>query len=446
MSTAYNSIRVDFSKPYGKVKPFNAINNGPAGSRVRNYSNFDAMCEAKFPYSRNHDASFRDEWLVDVHRIFRDFDADETDPKNYNFGTTDKYVKEVFDTGCKVYYRLGASIEHGYKYGTYPPKDFNKWARICEHIIRHYTEGWADGFNYDIEYWEIWNEAECTNADGSNPCWQGTPDEFAEFFITACRYLQSKFPHLKIGGPAIATVYHTEWCENFFDKLRASGVRPDFISYHRYNKTVEDFVEYVRAANELFARYGFGDIETHLNEWNYVRGWQAEKFVHTIDAIKGIKGASFTTGVMCACHPEKLDMLMYYDGRPSGFCGLWDGFTARVLKGYYPFLAYSRLRELGTAVESESDLNLYALGATDGSSHAALFTYFTEEDNGENKSVRLELKSLTASGKPARVKIALLDSEHNLECIREETVVSPDATFFFDMPPYSTYLVEVSPI
>ncbi len=27
-----------------------------------------------------------------------------------------------------------------------PPKDFKKWAVICEHIIRHYDENWANGY------------------------------------------------------------------------------------------------------------------------------------------------------------------------------------------------------------------------------------------------------------------------------------------------------------
>ena len=41
--------------------------------------------------------------------------------------------------GTKVFYRLGHRIEHEVKkYGTLPPKDFKKWAVICEHIIRHY--------------------------------------------------------------------------------------------------------------------------------------------------------------------------------------------------------------------------------------------------------------------------------------------------------------------
>ena len=72
--------------------------------------------------------------------------------------------------GTKVFFRLGQTIEHGpKKYGALPPKDFAKWARICEHVIRHYNEGWgvdkewttlnvAWSNQFNIVYWEIWNE------------------------------------------------------------------------------------------------------------------------------------------------------------------------------------------------------------------------------------------------------------------------------------------------
>ena len=195
------NLNLDFSSVSGKIKVLNAVNNGPTAQSVRGTSNFDAYKALELPYARNHDASFSTfyggEHTVDVHRIFKNFDADENDPKSYAFDATDKYTANTFAAGTKIFYRLGASIEHGYKYGTYPPKDFAKWARICEHIIRHYTEGWADGFNYDIEYWEIWNEPDCRNPDGTNPCWQGTDEQFIDFYEVAAKHLKSKFPHLK---------------------------------------------------------------------------------------------------------------------------------------------------------------------------------------------------------------------------------------------------------
>ena len=438
-----NSISVDFSKPYGRVKHFNAVNNGPTAGFRGAFGNMESWAAAHIPYGRLHDTSFADEWLVDVHRIFRDFDADENDPANYVFTPTDRYMTRMFSVGTKPYYRLGASIEHSHKLGTYPPKDYLKWARICEHIIRHYTEGWADGFEMDVEYWEIWNEADNYNPTG-NPCWQSTPEEFVEFFCTVCPYLQEKFPNLKIGGPAIATFGHAEWCELFFSKMQKRGVRPSFISYHRYNKDVTNFVEYVRGANEVMEKYGFGDIETHLNEWNYIRGWRDENFAHTVKSIKGLKGASFITGVMCALHPEKLDMLMYYDGRPNSFCGLWDTTYHTTLKGYYSFIAFDKLKALGTAVESVNDPDLYSLGATDGKNGAVLLTYFDQNDGIPDKEVRLEVRNYPLkAGEALRVRYNLLDESHNLENVREAVFTTGSFDLILDMPPYVSYFIEI---
>ena len=138
-------IKVDFTRSVGSIKPMNAVNNGPAGSRARMTGNFPYYERLGIPYARLHDSSFYfgnygGEFAVDVHRVFPDFDKDENDPASYLFAPTDSYLEDIVSVNTEIYYRLGASIEHGYKKGTYPPADFAKWARICEHIIRHYTE------------------------------------------------------------------------------------------------------------------------------------------------------------------------------------------------------------------------------------------------------------------------------------------------------------------
>ena len=135
-------VHIDFTTKTGKVKPMHAVNNGPAGSAVRKTGNGEAFAAAGIPYARNHDAAFSTAYggedTVDVHRIFRNFAADENDPASYDFRATDGYVQSTEECGTHVFYRLGASIEHGIKHGTFPPADYLKWARIAEHIIRHY--------------------------------------------------------------------------------------------------------------------------------------------------------------------------------------------------------------------------------------------------------------------------------------------------------------------
>jgi hypothetical protein len=194
------SIKIDLSQRGGAMKYMNAVNNGPtypSGGVRKTPTNFDLFKEAEISFARTHDTPFfagygNSDFLVDVHRIFRLFSADENDPASYSFETTDAYIANIIAAGCKPFFRLGASIEHQYKFGTLPPKDNAKWARICEHIIRHYNEGWADGFHYDIEYWEIWNEPDTGYKQGNSPTWGGTMDEFFVLFETALYYLKEK--------------------------------------------------------------------------------------------------------------------------------------------------------------------------------------------------------------------------------------------------------------
>ena len=111
------NAKIDFSKNAGKVKPMHAVNNGPVGSNVRGTSNEKWFRLAGIPYARTHDSALSayccgGEFVVDIHRIFRDFNADVNDPKSYDFVQTDKYIGLIQNAGCETFYRLGASIEH----------------------------------------------------------------------------------------------------------------------------------------------------------------------------------------------------------------------------------------------------------------------------------------------------------------------------------------------
>lgn len=151
-------MNIDFLKPIGKIKPMHAINNAPimgADDRMFHY-----IAEGGFPLLRLHDTggSYGNGTFVDIANIFRNFEADENDPKSYDFAFTDWLLNKINEQKAKFFYRLGATIENHQKikaYNIFPPKDKLKWAKICEKIIAHYNEGWADGFEFGIEYWEI---------------------------------------------------------------------------------------------------------------------------------------------------------------------------------------------------------------------------------------------------------------------------------------------------
>ena len=137
-------IFVDQTKILGKIKPMHGVGQPPILNG--NTSMFHYLSEANVPYSRLHDVggAYGGSVFVDIPNVFRNFDADENDPDSYDFAFTDLLITELIHSGCEPIYRLGVTIEnyHGIKaYHIYPPRDMAKWARICEHIIRHYNEG-----------------------------------------------------------------------------------------------------------------------------------------------------------------------------------------------------------------------------------------------------------------------------------------------------------------
>jgi len=439
-------IRIDFSRNDGVVKPMHAINNGPVGSGRSKRGNAILFREAGIPFMRNHDAAFctsyGGEFTVDVHRIFPDFSLSERDPASYHFEATDRYVKSCMETGGEVFYRLGATIEHGVKKGTYPPKNFEKWAVICEHIIRHYTEGWADGFCYPIRYWEIWNEPDCQNADGSNPCWQGTWEEFEEFFITALRHLKGAFPHLKIGGPAFVSLAEKRfsYIAPFLKRIRKEGLSLDFFSFHRYAKEPSAMREYGLRAKKLMEEAGIFDAELILDEWNYVRGWTGDDFDESVRTIKGMKGAAFTASCMCVAQDSPLDMIMYYEGRPCAWCGLFDTDFFTPLKGYYPFVMFGRLYRMGRYVKPVyQEAPLYAIAASSEEAAGAMLCYYREEDGAKNEKASLILSGL--SGKKT-LTVSVLNEESDLATERVIPLTGDELTLEMELPLYTCYYLQ----
>ena len=159
------------------------------------------------------------------------------------------------DAGTETFFRLGQTIEHQVKkHGTIPPADFNKWAVICEHIIRHYNEGWADGFNLNIEYWEIWNEPDIEPDESTNKrTWGGTKKEFFDLYEITANHLKECFPNLKIGGPALA--FREDWADDFLYEMQKRGVEIDFFSWHIYCVNPEGLIEKSKRIKKLLTKF-----------------------------------------------------------------------------------------------------------------------------------------------------------------------------------------------
>lgn len=403
-------IQADFNSVIGKIKPMHAVGQPPL-DHIQT-SLFHYLTDAGMPQSRLHDAAgaYGRNQFVDIPNIFRNFDADENDPASYSFGFTDIMIKALIDADVEPYFRLGVTIENFRlieRLTTYPPADFEKWARICEHIIRHYNEGWADGFHYGIRYWEIWNEADDCLDPNISSMWAAPMEEYFRLYDVTAKHLKACFgDSIKVGGYAATGVnayaqdeklegldrpakddeeHRIEFIHGFFRYIKAHGSPIDFFSYHTYNP-VATSVEHVRYYDRLLAKYGYSHVERHLNEWNLCWAFPG---VDPNDKENPVFAPS-TLAMMLAMQNEAVDILHYYDARLGTSCcgGLFNAATRQPNNTYWGFHMFNALYKLGDQVACSSDDNaVYALAARNDK-RASLVIANTA---GETKEIELSL-------------------------------------------------------
>ncbi|MBR3934105.1 MAG: hypothetical protein IKJ68_09395 [Clostridia bacterium] len=436
-----NNLNFDLSKKGGSFKILNATNGGPWGGGWSSHrSTFADYKAAGFPYSRNHDSgvlgTYGGPFSHDISRIFPNFDADVNDPASYDFACTDHSILQTLEAGTKTFFRLGQTIEHQVKkHDTLPPRDFNKWAVICEHIIKHYTEGWANGYKLDMPYWEIWNEPNLDPDDGTNKkCWGGTSAEFFDLYEITAKHLKKCFPHLKIGGPAYAgnePLGQEKWADTFLGEMKKRNVPIDFFSWHQYESEPKRIINLGENLKKLLVKHGYDKAESICNEWNYIKDWDVN-YTYSMMCIHGLKNASFVTAMMALAQKSSVDMLMYYDTRPTTFCGVFDLYSYKPLKGYYPFKWYSMFYSLENEVQCENEpKNIYSLCGTDRDGKVlSMITYYTDDDNAPNKEITVDF------GKESTYEIYLLDNNHDAELIETTDKLT------FDMKVHNCILIK----
>ena len=447
------NISVDFNNVIGKIKPMHAAGQPPfkGGFLKLDFTHFQYLTDAKIPYSRLHDVggAFGAGKYVDIPNLFRNFDADEYDPDSYDFAFTDVLIENLIKYDITPIFRLGVTIEnqaHIKAYHIYPPKDYAKWARICEHVIRHYNEGWANGYEYGIEYWEIWNEPD-NGEPGRNQMWIGTNEQFYELYDVAAKHLKACFGNsIKIGGYGCSGLYgiyyHPEkygvdvpqrepderyerdthrvvFFNGFLDYIKEHGSPIDFFSWHSYANLEKTAIigEYIARRLE---EEGYPDLELHLNEWNAAH----EPKLHGTSYASAANAA-----MMLKMHSSKTYMLCYYDTRinASAYGGFFAPLTYEPVCTYYAFAAYGKLFELGGQAEitltGGEDTGVYTLAATNGEHHALYVVNFSEEKRGITTNLQGDFT------------VFLIDEEHYIE--KSELSASE-----FSLMPYQIAIIE----
>ena len=424
---APGELRVDFSKVSGEIRPLHGGNCGPLQyGEITDLTAYHR--ELGIPFTRLHDCHWPNPDVVDIHAVFPDPAADPARPESYDFRRTDDYIQAVVNAGSRIVYRLGESIEHSRrKYHVHPPKDAEKWAAVCQGIIRHYNEGWAGGFRLGIPYWEIWNEPENRPA-----MWTGNDEDYFRLYEVTAKAIKSRWPDLKVGGPSVG---HTgrvkdgrlepgEFLLRFLERCRERALPLDFLSWHLYTDDPSECRVRARGIRDLLDRAGFTRAESHFNEWNYLPGndWapmtaggRPEARERFYDQIGGAPGAAFAACVLLNLQDAPVDVANYYMFDNHGF-GLFT-FHGVPRKSFHAMKAFRRLLDTPLRAEAAGALpDRLAVGAG---------------LHREKTSAGILVGNLRFEGRPLRVRVtglpwggatafdlSVVDAARSLEVVR----------------------------
>ena len=435
-------LTADFSREEGAIRP--ALHSSGFGPTICSQTKMDLddIRAMGYKYARTHDWALinANERVCDWHHIFPLAHLDAKDPSNYVFGPTDYLLKRTREeAGLEVFFRLGTSIEHsGQKihFNALVPDDFDKVAEVFAGTVRHYNRGWANGYRWNIRYWEIWNEPE-----GFNNMWcpkegvEGLDEtalkakraelraQFVKFFVVVLKRLKDEFgDEIKVGGPALCSFNET-WAREILAACKDAGLAPDFISWHGYRNDPMQYNRDADAARKMLDGFGFTKCETILNEWHYfgfdnyswsdlqrcsdpkvkARIWQGPR------SHNGIRSSCFTLAALANMHRSKMDQAYYYGCRHTGAWGFKDDMQAKykvfyalklfgdVMKGYSTFCPSTFGKEYSTL----------AVKSADGVRKGLLVVDY----DGKDRTIRVKVDGIDPK---AQVACTLLDHTHDL--------------------------------
>ncbi len=180
--------------------------------------------ECGFKYIRFHG------WLEDEMCVYSE---DKQGAPIYNFQYVDTLYDAILKTGMKPFVELsfmpqalasGSKTVFWWKGNITPPKDYGKWERLIQALVKHWTARYG---LEEVKQWffEVWNEP---NLD---IFWSGDQAEYFKLYAVTARAIKGISPDYRVGGPA--TAGHA-WVAETINFATKNHVPLDFISTHDY--------------------------------------------------------------------------------------------------------------------------------------------------------------------------------------------------------------------
>jgi hypothetical protein len=347
------SITVNYNSIVGQGKKMTGVNTGP--SSIISGTTENCLQTIGTELVRTHDYHGPCDYYgyTSFFNYFNqtfDYNFKSHLTSGYNWGTTDTKISEIVNANLQPFFRVGISFPGGS--GPSPaspmPKDqdgvnFNTFAGIAKRTAMHYTDGWDNGFNYTIPYWEVWNEPNNAASWATN-----SSSEYFKIYHQTVDSLKSFNPLLKVGGPAAAKnaffnggihfTINQEYVSNFLNYCQTNTVPLDFYSFHMYDKKNPYNIRILTDTLAYYLnQYGFTNTELIISETN-INGYSGYE--------NSAKGCSHLTSQLISTVGSRLSKFIWYRGVDlNPLCNADNGTTPSLTLNGYAYKFFNELND-----------------------------------------------------------------------------------------------------
>ena len=256
----------------GTVLPLLGVNAGPLhwGTKLDTKDVTLGFQQLGVTSVRTHDMP----GALDMAVMYPDRTKDPSLQSSYNFTTggtksdygSDDVARILQNNGLGMYLRIWDSAQD-----VVAPTASERanWALAAVEVVRHYQEGKWNGFSNLVTHVEIGNEPD------SEFFWPSTytKEEFYALYSDTAKAIRAAFPTLKIGGPGVTQSGYKssagqQWTRGFLDYVRSAGAPLDFLSWHTYTNTPDDYATGAAFYRSELDSRGFTSTEEHVTEWH----------------------------------------------------------------------------------------------------------------------------------------------------------------------------------
>lgn len=198
------------------------------------------------------------------------------DHLEYDFSILDRLAEMLNERGVLPYYSW-CYIPESLQRDGHPSKlndEVTGWEEIYKEIHREFARHYRES-NIRIGYHEIYNEPDLPNAFLMEPY-----ETYLSMYKAGAAGMKQGDPDAVVGGPALAMADVNMSSRRFTDFVAKEKLPLEFFSFHVYWEHDDYRYELQCARDALIAHPEFKTVPIHVNEFNYVGGWQGKDSIH----------------------------------------------------------------------------------------------------------------------------------------------------------------------